>query len=115
MGGILVKDAQLEEPRLESLIREVEKGNMRLADIDLPELVGPILEQLHGILANSPAVPTTKIGAPPSHPPRPPPPPMPPLPTLHLGGKLTKQHFDAIGRLKEEIASQEEASQLRLL
>lgn len=108
--GMLAKDAQLEEPRLKDLIREVERGSMRLAEVQLPELVGPILEQLQGILANIRGVRAANMNAnmsPPRMPPRPPPPPLPPL---HLQGQIL-----AISRLQQEIASEEQDSRLRVL
>jgi hypothetical protein len=100
--GMLTQDAQLEESRLRSMIKEVENGAMRLAEVQLPELVGPILEQLQGLLAN---MRLTNMNVPPAIPPRPLPPP-----PLHLGGQIA-----AIGRLQKEIASEEDASRLRLL
>lgn len=110
--GMLAKDAQLEEQRLHSMIREVENGAMRLADVRLPELVGPILEQLQGILASirtanmeSITLAAKNMRAPPTLPPRPLAPP-----PLHLAGQIV-----AMSRLKQEIASEEEASRSRVL
>lgn len=102
--GMLTKDSQHEEARLRGLIREVEMGAMRLCDVQLPELVGLILEQLQGVLADIRAANQ-------SSPPRCPPPlPPPPPPPLRLQGQISE-----LGRLHQELAVQEEASRLRVL
>merc|ERR1712194_687640 len=88
---------------------------MRLAEVQLPELVCPILEQLQDILASIRAARAANMNLPPGFPARqlPPPPMFPPrlkVPPLHLSGQIV-----AISRLQEEMALVEEDSRLRVL